>query len=80
MQNKSLAESVRSRLALGQTVELEGVTVCVHAPDIMMDVIFAVRATGDETPWRYEIAERGRSTRLRTIDEVLAHLERIGAV
>jgi hypothetical protein len=81
MQNKSLEESLRSRLALGQTVELGALTVFVHRRDVLTDVIFALGANADDQPpWRFEVSERGRSTRLATIDEVIAHLARTGAI
>ena len=81
MHDKSLADSIRSRLALGQPVWLSEIgsarliTVQVHRGDLMTDLIFALGANLDaERPWKYEITDRARSTRVATIDDVLAYL------
>ncbi len=81
MQDKSLAESIRSRLARGLDTwlaEIDGarlITVHVQKADLMTDLIFAIGTqAGSERPWRYEITDRGRSTKFATIDDVLAYL------
>jgi hypothetical protein len=80
MQDKSLAESVRSRLALGQPVRVGGpgvdITVQLSNEDMLTDVIFALGTQlGDERPWKFEITERGMSTKVASIDEVLRYLD-----
>lgn len=81
MHDQSLADAIRSRLARGQPVWLceigsaRLITVRVHREDVMIDLIFALGSDlDDERPWKYEITDRTRSTRVATIDDVLAHL------
>jgi len=86
MHDKSLEESIRSRLALGQAVwlvELASarlVTVSVHKGDLLMDLIFTLGAQLPSSTWKFEITDRARSTRVETIDDVLAYLDRHGSV
>lgn len=81
MHDQALADSIRSRLATGQPVWLAElgsarlITVRVHREDILTDLIFAFGSRADdERPWKYEITDRARSTKVATIDDVLAYL------
>ena len=80
MQEKTLADSIRSRLARGLTVRLAGadgeISIHVTQEDVLTSLIFAFGANAkDERPRMFEISERGRSHHVATVDDVLAYLD-----